>query len=80
MIFAIQGKKNSGKDTCALYLNYLLNTPKCLHMYWLAKLLKFKSPIHKWTIIRYAGKLKEMVAILINVPVERLEDRDFKEN
>lgn len=79
MIIAIQGKKNSGKDTCAVYLQYLLNTPRIFHMYWLAKLLKFRSPIHKWTITRYAGRLKEMVALLISVPVERLEDREFKE-
>ena len=80
MIYAIQGKKNSGKDTCATYLQYLLNTPKCFHFYWLAKLVNFKSPIKKWTVTRYAGKLKEMVATLINVPVEWLEDREFKEN
>jgi hypothetical protein len=47
MIIAIQGKKNSGKDTCAMYLQYLLNTPRVLHFYWLAKLLGFKSPFHK---------------------------------
>ena len=32
-IIAIQGYKNSGKDTVAEMLQYLLNTPKIMHFY-----------------------------------------------
>lgn len=79
-IISIQGQKGSGKNQVAEYLNYLLNTPKLFHHYWLAKLLHFKTWKHDWKITSYATPLKKMVAILLNVPVERFEDRDFKES
>lgn len=79
-IITIQGNRGSGKDQVAQYLQYLLSTPKFLHNYKIAKLLKFKVPLSKWKIVRYANKLKEILAILLNVPVERFEDREFKEN
>lgn len=45
-IISIQGQKGSGKNQVAEYLNYLLNTPKLFHYYWLAKLLHFKTWKH----------------------------------
>lgn len=51
-----------------------------MHHYWLAKLLNFKSFKKDWKITKYANPLKKMVAILLNVEPEKLEDRDFKEN
>ena len=42
MIIAIQGYKGSGKDTVALYLKYILGTPRFMHNYKIAKLLNFK--------------------------------------
>lgn len=79
-IVAIQGFKGSGKDQTAIYLNYLLNTPTWMHIYWLAKLINFQPVMHKWKITRYADSLKKMLAIMMNVGVDRFEDRDFKEN
>ncbi len=72
--------KLSGKDVSAMFLAYLLNTPKFMHYYWLAKLLNFKYLKRDWKIIKYAESLKKMLAILLNVDVSRFEDRDFKEN
>ena len=72
--------KLSGKDETAKMLSYLLNTPKFMHHYWLAKLLNFQSWKNDWKITRYADPLKKMCAILLNVPVEDFENRDFKEN
>ena len=79
-IIAIQGLKASGKDETAKYLYYILNTPRIMHCYWLAKLFKFKPINSNWHIVRYAGKLKEILAILMNVPVTNFEDRNFKEH
>ena len=78
-IISIQGLRNSGKDETTKYINYLLNNPKCLHHYWIGKLLKFKTLYNRWSVDKYASKLKKMLAILINVDEERFEDRIFKE-
>ena len=40
-IIAIAGLKNSGKDTVASMLRYLLSTPKIFHYWWIFKLLKY---------------------------------------
>lgn len=79
-IIAIQGKRASGKDTAALFLKYLIDTPKCMHFYWLAKLLNFKSIFNKSKIIKYADPLKKSLACILNIDVSKFEDRDFKEN
>lgn len=79
-IIAIQGNKGSGKDTAAIYLKYLLDTPKVLHNYKIAKFLKFRSLKNNWNITCYANSLKRMLAVLLNVDVNRFENRDFKEN
>lgn len=79
-IISIQGNKNSGKDTVAIFIKYILETPSFLHNYQIAKFLKFKSFKNRWFITRYAEKLKEVLSIILNVPVEKFEDREFKEN
>ena len=33
-----------------------------------------------WFKVSFAGSLKEMLAVLLRVPIEKFEDRDFKEN
>lgn len=70
----------SGKDEVAKYLNYLLNTPFWMHIYWLAKWLNFQPVFNKWKITRYADALKRMLAIMLNVDVNKFEDREFKES
>lgn len=79
-IISIQGLKGSGKDTAAQYIRYFLDTPAWMHVYWIAKLVHFKTFFHRWKIVRYADSLKKMLAVMLNVDVERFEDRDFKEN
>ena len=79
-IVAIQGNKSSGKDETAKFINYLLNTPMCMHNYWFAKLIGFKCIYKKWTIIKYAAALKKVAAILLGVNENDFEDRNFKEN
>lgn len=82
-IIAIQGFKGSGKDEVAKYLNYLLNTPTCLHSYNIASVLNF-TPVpfmisKRWKIVHYADKLKEMLSIMMNVDKSKFDDREFKE-
>ena len=76
-IISVQGNKWSGKDTVAKMLQYLLSTPKILHKYDLyCRLKRFKKD---YKIVRYADKMKEMLAILLNTNVQNFEDREFKE-
>ena len=76
-IISVQGNKWSGKDTVAKMLQYLLSTPKILHKYDLYCRLKWFKKDYK--IVRYADKMKEMLAILLNTNVQNFEDREFKE-
>lgn len=79
-IIAISGTKATGKTTTGDMLRFILSTPKFLHHYWIYKRfpkLKLKG---NWLNVSFAGSLKEMLAVLLRVPVERFEDRDFKEN
>ena len=79
-IIAISGVRNTGKTTTGDMLRFMLSTPKFLHHYWIYKRfpkLKLKG---NWLNVSFAGSLKEMLAVLLRVPVEMFEDRDFKEN
>lgn len=82
-IIVIQGFKGSGKDQAAKYLNYLLNTPSCLHSYEIASIFNFMPlPImfgSKWKVVHYADKLKEMLAVMMNVDKNKFDNREFKE-
>lgn len=77
-LIAIGGFKGVGKDTVAEMLQYLLNTPKLFHSYWLFKL--FGSVNGKWKITSFAHPLKRTLAAMLNIDIKRFEDRDFKEN
>ncbi len=79
-IIAIAGVRNAGKDSSGDMLRFMLSTPKFLHHYWIYERfpkLKLKG---NWFKVSFAGSLKQMLAVLLRVPVERFEDRDFKEN
>ena len=79
-IIAISGVRNTGKTTTGDMLRFMLSTPKFLHHYWIYKRfpkLKLKG---NWLNVSFAGSLKEMLAVLLRVPVELFENRDFKEN
>ena len=79
-LIAISGVKGVGKDTSGDMLRFMLSTPEFLHHYWIYKRfpkLTFKG---NWLKVSFAGPLKEMLSVLLRVPVEKFEDRDFKEN
>lgn len=79
-LIAIAGLKNTGKDTAAKMLYYLLNAPKCFRTYrwynWLKK-WPFKN---KWHITAFAKPLKETLSIIMNKPVCWFDNRQNKEN
>ena len=45
-----------------------------------AKYIQGFMPNHNWEIKKYAGKLKLIGSIILGVPVEKFEDREFKES
>lgn len=78
-LIAISGVRYSGKDEVAKILQYCLSVPKIFRQYWLYKLIGKIIP-KKWKIIAFADPLKKMLAILLNISVEKFNDRAFKED
>ena len=78
-LIAIGGLKNSGKDEASRMLRYCLNAPKFLRNYWCYK--HFNKIISgKYTITSFAHPLKRTLAALLNIPIEKFENRNFKEH
>ena len=78
-LIAISGTKGSGKDLTAKMIQYCLSVPKLFRQYWIYKYFRnlfFKS----WKIIAFADPLKKVLSVLLNIPVEKFSDRNFKEN
>lgn len=76
--YAVAGLKNSGKNTAAEMLTYCLNTPKFLHKYCFYRIFKYIKGRYK--LISFAKPMKEMLAVLLNVSVDKFENREFKDN
>lgn len=76
-IISFCGLKNAGKDVSADMLIYMLNTPKFMHNYIMYKL--FGVVKGKWKKTSFAKPLKQVLSVMLNVPVEKFEDREFKE-
>lgn len=78
-LFAFSGVKGSGKDTASNMLQYCLSVPKMFRQYWIYN--KFGKLFHKsWKIVAFADVMKQMLADLLNVPIDKFNDRYFKEN
>ena len=78
-IIAIGGLKNSGKDTAAKMLQYLLNFPKFLRTYKCYTIFKTFSNWGKFKLTSFAHPLKRTLSALLNIPIKKFEDRKFKE-
>jgi hypothetical protein len=77
-IIAFGGFRDTGKDVSSNMLVYMLNTPKFMHSYTMYKL--FGSIIKgSWKKTSFAKPLKQVLSVIFNVPVEKFEDREFKE-
>lgn len=78
-LIAISGCKNAGKDSITSMLQYCLSVPKIFRQYWIYKnFRKWISP--KYKRLAFADPLKRMLAILLNVPVSKFNNRHFKED
>lgn len=78
-LISISGKKGSGKNEAAEMLQYCLSVPRFLRNYKIYKLLGRVIP-KSWKIIAFADPLKQMLATLLNIPVDRFNNRAFKED
>ena len=78
-LISIAGLANSGKDTAAHMLNYLLNAPKCFRNYFWYKILKKWPFKNKWEITAFAKPLKQTLSIILNKPIQWFDDRKNKE-
>ena len=77
MIIAISGKKQSGKDTVAKIIQYLLNQnrDKITIQEWLDGDCIIDS---NWQIKKFAGKIKECVSVITGIPIDDLEKEEVK--
>lgn len=78
-IIAIGGLKASGKNCASEMIQFILNSPRWMHNYTCFKVFK-KFFVNKWQRASFAGALKGTLAVLLNIPAELFEDRDFKES
>lgn len=81
MIIGINGKIGSGKDTVGSIIQYLTSDYKEDYDYleWAERVKIYSSfPYSSWKVKKFAGKLKEITALLTGCTIEQLEDQEFK--
>lgn len=77
IIIGIGGNKNSGKDTAANMINYIMSVGAISANYqdWFEKINIYKSN----NIVHFADKLKDSLSIIYNIPRWYFDDRDYKD-
>jgi len=80
MVIGISGKLGSGKDTMGLIIQALMEKNLVHSEIVDIAMGKLVLPKSDWEIKKMAGKLKEITSIILGVPVEKFEDRNFKES
>lgn len=86
MIIALSGKIGAGKDEVGAIIQYLVSMSKDSQFSredgsynnFKEKAWNEQS-LSGWEIKKFAGKLKQIVCLLLGCTMEQLEDRDFKE-
>ena len=80
-IIGLSGKKRTGKDTVGKIIQYL-TTPKGSNAFTLYNYLTDSSSYlyagNTWKVVRFAGKLKQIVSLLTGCTLEDLENEEFK--
>jgi hypothetical protein len=77
-IIGISGKKQSGKDEVCNIIGYLTSTMSAGGRRPYDTTQKYVAPYTPWKKKQFAGKLKQIVALLIGCKVSDLEDEEFK--
>ena len=79
-IIGIAGKANSGKDTIASMINYIVTVGLSQAKYadWITKRIS-NDKLHGNRIIHFADKLKDVVSIMFSIPRHCLDDRKYKD-
>jgi len=84
MIIGISGKIKSGKDTVGKIIQYLVDKNKAGYQHsdsqedFESYCKNFNQKYCNWQIKKFAGKLKEITALLTGCTVEDLESQEFK--
>ena len=86
MLIAINGRKQSGKDTVGQIIQYLIYKNKYKNKIadiTLEQFIRFNNSNQllyslDWKVKKFADKLKDIICILINSTRDQLEDESFK--
>ena len=77
MIIAISGKMNSGKDTVAKIIQYLMYSKEHGRMAYSSYEI-LHQPDGDWRIVRFADTVKEIACLILDCSREDLESEEFK--
>lgn len=86
-LIGISGRIGSGKDTVGTIIQYLtdrtINVNTCKFEKWLEIEATAKENLiiltHRWKVVKFAGKLKQIISILTGIPVADLEKQEVKD-
>lgn len=83
MIISINGKIGSGKDTVGRIIQYLTTYPKqecSYNSFVIDQGVDTNVEEHyEWQIKKFAGKLKEIASLMLNIPVSDFEKQEVKD-
>ena len=78
MIIGINGKIGSGKDTIGSIIQYLTDDLNKNNPKEFTEWVDGGFHASDWKVKKFAGKLKEIAALLTGCTIEQLEDQEFK--
>lgn len=93
MIIGINGYIGSGKDTVGKIIQYLTFDWRNNFMNEIPSFEQFMKHEYQggykvgynmlipptWTVVKFAGKLKQIASLMTGIPVEKFEDQEFKQ-
>ena len=80
MILGLSGKKQSGKDTVAKIIQYLIHCKLYNSNVSYDDWIRYDSKHSEstWKIVKFADKIKDIVCLIIGCTREQLENEEFK--